>query len=478
MKRFLTCALCFVSLPAIAVTLYYEHSGMCSGLYLSPGCNGTRVTHLNVTPDADTTFTGFMVNGQTIVDANGNVVTNASDILRSAENIGSSISQSYNCKSGFSKNNNGICVDFSGSTQYVEGDSGESTPPQSIVDAPGCFWVYDFDIVFHDRPMSNPPHAVGTFENGLQPVTNPDITVSHKRGDGFYNMNGTKISDITIPLDNNYMFRGYYGKTFNYLDYNTNGGWPIPITDVITDHTTAQGTVWGARFAVPANAKVMNLGVPNLKTSYCDMNWIACKNQGLPNCGDPELPNTVVVDVYGGWARKCVANNGNCGIQIYTTPSGAYTAGDVKYNHTCDTGYTLASSDDSNSYLVLCVQVGYDTINYSFSKFQVFNGTGLEAITCSNVPRNGTCNLGETFTLPDYSPSCGQGNYKFAGWRTNDNIIRGANNVVQCTTTVLGGKDANITGILCDCKGGTYSNVGSQLSAICSEICDASGDRP
>ncbi len=435
----------------------------------SPGCNGTRVTHLSVTSDADTTFTGFKVNGYTIVDANGNVASNASEILRNAGNVGSKIPQSYDCKSGFSKNNNGVCVDFSGNTQYVDGDSGESTPPQYIGNnAPGCFWVYDFDIVFHDRPMQNPPHAVGTFENGSQPGANPDITVSHKRGDGFYQGN-TKITNINIPIDNNYMFRGYYGKTFNYLDYNTNGGWPIPITDVITDHTTAQGTVWGARFAVPAGAKVMNLGTPNLKTSYCDMDWIACNNQGRPGCGEPELPPTVIVDVYGGWARKCAGSNGDCGIQIYTTPSGAYTAGDVKYNHTCNSGYVPAADDDSNSYLVKC-RFAYDTISYSFSKFQVFNGTSLvDNNTCNNVPRDGTCNLGSTFTLPNYSPSCGSGNYRLAKWRTNDNIIHNVGDTVQCTTAVLGGQTANITGILCNCNY-TY-NPSSYYGSICSDTC-------
>ncbi len=124
MKRFLTCALCFVSLPAIAATLYYEQGGMCSGLYRSPGCNGTQVTHLSVTPSADTTFTGFKVNGQTIVDANGNVAANASEILRNAGNVGSKIPQSYDCKSGFSKNNNGICVDPSGNTTYIDFENG------------------------------------------------------------------------------------------------------------------------------------------------------------------------------------------------------------------------------------------------------------------------------------------------------------------------------------------------------------------
>ena len=110
MKRFLTCALCFVSLPAIAVPLYYEQGGMCSGLYLSPGCNGTRVTHLSVTPNPDTTFTGFYVNEQMIVDANGNVTSNALNTLRNA-NLSSNyeIPQTYTCPDGSTETGHGEC---------------------------------------------------------------------------------------------------------------------------------------------------------------------------------------------------------------------------------------------------------------------------------------------------------------------------------------------------------------------------------
>ena len=470
MKRFLTCALCFVSLPAIAVTLYYEQGGMCSGLYRSPGCNGTRVTHLSVTPDADTTFTGFKVNDQTIVYANGNVVSNASEILRNAGNIGSKIPQSYDCKSGFSKNNNGICVDFSGNTQYVEGDSGETTPPQAIgIAAPGCFWVYDFDIVFHDRPMQNPPHAVGTFEPELEPGPNNPVTIKHKRGNGFYSTSGTGVESIKIPRDNNYMFRGYYGKTFNYLNYNTNGGWPIPITDVITDHTTAQGTVWGARFAVPADATDMNLGTPNLKTSYCDMNWIACNNQGRPDCGEPELPDPVIVDVYGGWARKCSGDHGDCGIQIYTTPSGAYTAGDVKYNNTCDPGYTLVGN--GNTYEVQCEQL-YNKIQCSFNKYKVYKGSSLVDVTESCLPQvsDMECYVNANLTLPNYgSFKCGGNTYNFAKWQTNDQVLHNGGDLVSCTPQVLGGQTANITGILCDCDY-AYTERSS-----CYSVCPTSG---
>lgn len=469
MKRFLTCALCFVSLPAFAATLWYERGAACPGLYRTKPldkCNATAVTHLNITPvDEDAEFNGFYVNNQMIVDANGNVTSNALNILRGANlGAGSRIPQSYTCKNGFTKNNNGVCVDVSGNTTYVAGDSGEVTSPSQVADAPGCWWVYDFDIVFHDRPMVNPPHAVGTFADGLEPSNNSNITVSHRRGNGFYQGNNL-ITDIRVPQSQNYWFRGYYGKTFNYIDYQVNGGTPIPITDVITDHTTTKGTVWGARFAVPRGATSMNLGSPNLKTSYCDLEH-------------PDTPPTnVVVNVYGGWARKCFGSNGDCGVQIYTAPSGAYTAGDVKYNHTCNSGYTLGANDDGNSYYVQCKPIGYRTINYSFSKYRVFKGTNLTEVSgCTPMPQNGTCNVGETFTLPGITtmlscigPNSSTEKYRFARWLTDDGILHNGDTSAQCTTAVLGGENANITAILCDCN---YSYIyGTQSGSICYPAC-------
>lgn len=462
MKRFLTCALCFVSLPAVAVTLWYEKDGGgCVGLYRAPqtvGC-GTPVSRLTVTPAEDTTFTGFYVNGRMIVDANGFVTPEALDILRNA-NLGadSKIPQSYNCASGFAKNGNGVCVDFSGNIEYVEGDSGEPTPPEKIKDAYGCWWVYDFDFVFHDRPPVNPPHQVGSFASGLAPSSNNDITVSHKRGDGFYR-NGTKISSIEVPQSAYYTFRGYYGETFNYIDYQTHSGWPIPITDVITDHTTAEGTVWGARFAVPVGAKVMNLGTPNLKTSYCDLEH--------PNTP----PTNVTVHVYGGWARSCDGRYGDCGMYIYTSSSGAYTAGDVKYNHTCDSGYKLSANDNSNSYYVQCEPVGYTSINYSFDKYIVYSGTGSTSYyNCTDTPSGGICQLNGTISLPTLtSLNCGGNNYRFARWLTNSGGLYNGGASVPCTPEVLGGENANITGVLCNCNS-SFAPY-SQLNLICSNIC-------
>lgn len=113
MKRFLTCALCFVSLPAIAVPLYYEQDGACPGLYSSQplgGCGASTVAKLNVIPINGTVFNGFFINGQKVVNADGTFTNNALDILRGADlTSGAEIPQTYTCSNGVTETGYGEC---------------------------------------------------------------------------------------------------------------------------------------------------------------------------------------------------------------------------------------------------------------------------------------------------------------------------------------------------------------------------------
>ena len=114
MKRFLTCALCFVSLPAVAtVTLWYEQDGACPGLYRSKpatACNATAVSHLTVTPADDTTFTGFFLDNKMLVNANGDITSNALNILLDANLSGPvEIPQTYMCPDGTTETGYGEC---------------------------------------------------------------------------------------------------------------------------------------------------------------------------------------------------------------------------------------------------------------------------------------------------------------------------------------------------------------------------------
>lgn len=138
MKYFLTCALCFVSLPVLAdVTVYYDKKGNCPGFRLAADCSSTQVTKLSVTtkPDRDT---GYYVNGNLIVDYAGNVAVNALENLRNANLSGAiTVPQNNTCMSGATKNNKGTCV--RDDTSYVQIDP--STGISINVDD----FVYDFE---------------------------------------------------------------------------------------------------------------------------------------------------------------------------------------------------------------------------------------------------------------------------------------------------------------------------------------------
>lgn len=497
MKRFLTCALCFIPMSAMCdVKLWYDKNGTCEGLHVSNSCSSATVTKLNVTPMADSKFDGFYVtvpgytNPLPIVYSNGNVAYNVAKILSAANLSGTdrTLTQQTTCNTGLEHNRNNVCVDMSGNTVYVKSDGGEPEEPMNVEAAPGCWWVYDFDIVFHDRPMDNPPHDVGTFASGLVPNVSPTIRVSHKYSDGFYNASGTKITQINVPQGDYYMFRGYYGATFNYINYrdNTQFYQPIPITDVITDRTTEKGTVWGGRFAVPVGAKVMPLGTPNLKTSYCDMDWINCIHKEHPDnpslCSQPVLPSTVTVDVYGGWARKCDASHGDCGLEIFDHYDSsniyiaAHSPGDVRYSHSCDSGYELASSDQGNSYLVQCTPINISSIDYEFV-YMYYDGRSLQKINsgCSGIgtPSNGTCSVGTNISLPSLSNlTCGTKSYKFSHWVNSSS--QEYTSSILCSLADLGvtsssSTTASIIGILCDCNL-TYNN-NSSLGTKCASAC-------
>jgi hypothetical protein len=475
------------------VKLWYDKAGNCNGLHVSNSCSSATVTHLNVTPMADSRFDGFFVSvlgyndPLPIVDANGDVVYNVADVLRAANLSGNdrTLTQTTTCNGNLTHNRNNVCVDMSGNTEYVKSDGGEPEEPTNVVAAPGCWWVYNFDIEFYDRPPTNPPHTVGTFASGLAPGDNDMTRVSHKYGDGFYNAYNQKITKIKIPLDSNYAFRGYYGATFNYINYldNTQFYQPIPITDVITDHTTEKGTVWGGRFAVPVGETEMVLGTPNLKTSYCDMDWINCDSDTPGQCGDPSLIDPVTVKVYGGWARKCDASHGDCGLEIFDHYDSnniyiaAHSPGDVRYQHSCNPGYELASNDQSNSYLVQCTPINVSSIDYEFV-YMYYDGSSLQKINSdcsgSGTPSNGTCSVGTNISLPSLSNlTCGTKSYKFSHWVNSSS--QEYTNSIPCTAAALGvtsststGK-ASIIGILCDCNL-TYNNnisLGMKCAGVC-----------
>lgn len=76
MRKFLTCALCFVPTLAGAITLYYDKSGECDGWWLGTvqtGCpaSNLRVTKFHPTTAESKVFGGIVIGGETVVESDG-----------------------------------------------------------------------------------------------------------------------------------------------------------------------------------------------------------------------------------------------------------------------------------------------------------------------------------------------------------------------------------------------------------------------
>ena len=76
MRKFLTCALCFVPTLAGAITLYYDKTGECNGWWsgtTQTGCpaSNLRVKKFHPTTEASKVFNGIVINGETLVDYDG-----------------------------------------------------------------------------------------------------------------------------------------------------------------------------------------------------------------------------------------------------------------------------------------------------------------------------------------------------------------------------------------------------------------------
>ena len=199
MKRFLTCALCFIPMSAMCdVQLWYDKNETCEGLHVLNSCSSATVTHLNVTPMADSTFNGFFVtvSGQgdvPIVYPNGDVANNVADVLRAA-NLGGTdrtLTQRTTCNGNLVKNSNGICVDTSGNITYVDFENGDEENGYEVhyneignVNGggdKGCQYYSKFKVQIHWCPpkygayttSSNMFTGYGYGRMGWNPYSNP-----------------------------------------------------------------------------------------------------------------------------------------------------------------------------------------------------------------------------------------------------------------------------------------------------------------
>ena len=443
MKRFLTCALCFVSLPAVAVTLWYEKDGACPGLYKNnhpvSGCSGTTVSRLTVTPAEDTTFTGFYVNGQMIVDANGYVTSNALDILRNA-NLGadSKIPQSYNCASG--KNSYNICINSNAT--YIDFESGNEEDGYEVSSTQlgrgggtnACVHS-KFKVQIHWCPpkvgayTGNWTNGPGGGLSGWNPPTVPanfgypelwpsDSDCSTSGPLLYYEW---KNRNSTTPGNATYRTGSYSGPIMTQINVPTGkfNGWTLRGFYLLADdisivpagcgestqasYSPTCYNYWGNRnyFAKRRVVTATNtegtarLGLPkpnsNTETGYVDLNdthngangaW-ANTRWTVYDCSktDEEVANTTY-HLYAGWAKDPVrdANTVDGRFKIYRTGIGNPNKGDVEYTWWClNSGDTISNA---NAYNPICLS----------NKCSVTNLGACSQVECLNITPDGTTN--------------------------------------------------------------------------------------
>ena len=411
MKRFLTCALCFVSLPAVAVTLYYEQGGACPGLYKTrplSGCNATQVTHLDVTPMSDTVFDGFKVNGQTIVYADGTVASNAADILRNASfGQSSKIEQTYSCQSGFSKNDNGVCVDYSGNMTYVDFENGNEEDGFEIEPAnigrgePGSNECVHskFKVKIHWCPPKygaytgnwsnglsgwNPPSVPMNFgypelwpsicENGVDITEDLDYEWNRATcGPGnsgcakYKKLDGTIKYQLNVPTGfDGWTLRGFYlleddlydvpsgcnastNATYSPICYSYWGNRNYFAKRRVVTATNTEGT---ARLGLPKPNSNTETGYIDLDDSHDGANgaWSNTRWTVYDCSITHEQAANKTYHLYAGWARDCeTPDGGTCNLAIRRTGlSQNNNKGDAFYTTTCNNGATPTGNSTYN----------------------------------------------------------------------------------------------------------------------------------
>lgn len=288
MKHFLTCALCFVSLPVVAMPLYYDRNNTCDGWHTSNSCDSPTVTKVNVKNRSESVFNGFYISAGNrdvmIFDGDGNIQPDALANIRAANiTTGSRASQSYTCQTR-AKNKHGACVDPDtayidiGSNDFVNvdvnnhviefGDPNGYQIPYTEVndDRGGESWhhYFEFDVVIHWCPetygnfewswANTPPKEFVGWPasdapdwTGL-PCTTPPTTYHYSWplphevfGDpehsAEYLLNNVLATQIQIPTATGWTFRGFYIYDYSVPDAAGN---IIPESDLAARCPTGQ----------------------------------------------------------------------------------------------------------------------------------------------------------------------------------------------------------------------------------------------
>ncbi len=442
MKKFLTCALCFVPNLVMARTLYYTPGGECPGLYLNPattGCPGDsdRVVKLNVAKRADANFLGYKIGNVEIVDSAGNVKDNAVNTLVAARTAGTITDAAkisgYECNQGIygsnknvQKNENGTCVvensDEDSGAEYIRGDGTSVSPSNVNCWRNGknyCYW--NVNITFHSKPE-------GASLAGITDKNNGHTLTSDLQADGDWCKEYVQGAcyRINMPTAPGYTFRGYYLGKIN--------GTPVQLpSNMITGESTTDGGAFSVFY--PKNTNAQDISVTGHR--------IVVMSDAVVN--DPDTAS-IDVDVYGAWARNCDAGtNATCGLEIGTnwnTVAG-FGKGDVRYNTSCADGFSVTNGGTYNPQCEK--QSGILNLNYTYR-----DQYGLEVSACS-VSGN-SCEIHNTYY---FGGSCSNG-YTLKYFQTANGLHK-YNGSVTCSNNVFG-----------DCSSGTCEIIGY----VCRNSCN------
>lgn len=508
MKKFLTCALCFVPNLVMARTLYYTPGGECPGLYLNPattGCPGDsdRVVKLNVAKRADATFSGYKIGDVEIVDSAGNVKENAVNTLVAARTAGTITDAAkisgYECNQGIygsnknvQKNENGTCVvedsDEDSGVEYIRGDGTPELPSNVNCWRNGknyCYW--NVKVVFHDKPsgIANFPTirtgndglvlkcdsgagcriGQGSAKNCCTPDTGtltPDVAPTCNTAYVQNPPSGAQAAcqSISTPYADGYTFRGYFLNNSN---------------NIVVQQTDMTNSAFSNFFPKNLNNRTISVTghtVVIVDTKevpiVCDGNWVS-RPDGSQYCDGKQTTAEYTVDVYGGWARDCTpGDNATCDLQTGKNwnPSNGLKKGNARYNTGCADGYVI--SGGAGTYKPICeTEKGEDlTINYTF-RDQFGNPA-----TC-NGP-TGVCTLADTYNLigsTAVQTACGNDytlKYLVTGG-VNGGWHRPGKNV-SCGTNEFGtNRPASVVGTVCKnvCTIGQHYN---DLHATCVQM--------
>lgn len=397
--------------------------------------------------------------GTTLINSNGEFQLTGTQVNAKGLDQTTTLQTNNECKSGNTKNKNGVCVNasalenpegenvayidwfalepqFNSNGVLVDFGGGEVAPDDIGGNDKACYYDRDFDIVIHWCPENysaiDYSYGGAHIAYGNNPVDwsalpcnyNTETYHYHWNGGtslGVYTQGGQTKTEIVFPTVPGWSPRGFYIVRYPEYKPNNSSFNNIPyystLKTVADNLVTEQTTTWGrARLGLPFNqTNVTDRIILNNKVNgYGDAN----ANWQIWTC-DGDI---TTVHMYAAWARDCDAKDGaSCTLGIRRT--GLYNSnnkGDAFYTTGCSgSNQTLVSG--ANTYHPVCST--NSASNCTSSQHFCYVGSAPQCVAsgesssaCCN-DNLGACNKESACcvvtggTWNDTNSSCSGGNY-------------------------------------------------------------------